>query len=642
MMIDREQLTAWRAAAPGFLKRQAKHLQQARYGWDHRRQVSFVFGCQRSGTKMVMWVLDKSPATRIYHENHAAAFRDFQLRPDPVVRALVHTSPAPAQIFKPICDSQRADEILDHHPHSRGLWIYRDPGDVANSAVHKWGDHQLEVVAAAARGEAGDWGWRTADLPESVQADLRRVYRDDLTPHEGALLFWYMRNAFFFALGLDRDPRMRLVCYEHLVQQPEAAFRPLFTHTGVPFERRFVEAVRDSSIGRRPAPPARPEIAALIEGLKQRLEAWRPPAGLPSPILILIDTLGVGGAERYAVTIANWMARRGVAVTLAAESGEQTAGLDEAVRFEPLPLRHLRAGIPAAALSIRRLLRERQPVAIVTNSLAVTWIARLARAGRRIPIVNVAHGWPAHRYALVGPLMRAADVVVAVSPDVRARLVAGGLPPERCEVIYNGVNCDPLGRRTGPARTAARAEMGADEDNTLVLVVGRLSDQKAHQHVVIVAEKLREVHPELRFAIVGDGEREEELAALIETHSVGDRLVLMGQRSDVPELLGSADIYLSTSDWEGMPLATIEAMASALPIVSTHTEGADQLLTDDCSLVVPVADPDAIAEAIGALAGDPARRLALGAAARKRALADFSHDRMTRQLTALIARIIAT
>ena len=99
-MIDLEQLRGWQKASPGFLRRQAKHLQQLRYGLSHRRQVSFVFGCQRSGTKMVMRVLDRSPATRIYHEHHRAAFSDFQLRPAPLIKTLVSASPAPAQIFK--------------------------------------------------------------------------------------------------------------------------------------------------------------------------------------------------------------------------------------------------------------------------------------------------------------------------------------------------------------------------------------------------------------------------------------------------------------------------------------------------------------------------------------------------------------
>lgn len=642
-MIDASQIQEWRAAAPGFLRRQAKHLRQARYGWDHRRQVSFVFGCQRSGTKMVMWVLEKSPAIRIYHENHASAFRDFQLRPDPIVRALIQASPAPVQVFKPICDSHRADEILDRHPRSRGLWIFRDAGDVANSAVQKWGDHQREVIAAVARGDLDTWGWRTARLPGDILADIRRVYRDDLTAAEGALLFWYMRNAFFFALGLDRDPRVKLVHYRQLVREPERAFRGLFAHVGAPFERRFVSEVRASSVGRRPMPDAHPDIVALCAGLQDRLEAWRPPeAGLPSPVMVLIDTLNTGGAERYAITISNWMARQGISVTLAAaEAGELLPDLDPAVRFVPLPLERVRAGLPQAARQIRGLLHTQRPVAIVANSLATTWVARVAQVGMGIPVVNVAHGWPAERYGVVGPLMRAASRVVAVSPDVKARLVGGGLPPERITVIHNGVDCTPLGPRTGAARDASRAEMGAGPGDTLAIVVGRLSAQKAHQHVVHIAAALRERHPNLRLAIVGEGECEADLRALIDQAGVGDRLKLMGLRADVPDLLGSADLYLSTSDWEGMPLAAIEAMASALPIVSTRTEGADQLLTPACSVVVPVSDADALAEAVSALVADPERRATLGAAARERALTHFSHDRMTRQLTDVITELSA-
>ncbi len=112
-MIDRDRIRGWRAAAPGFAARQRKTLGQVRYGWAHPKTTSFVFGCQRSGTKMMMRVLDRSPATRIYHENNALAFEDFQLRSDGILRALVLANPAPAQIFKPICDSQAADSILD-------------------------------------------------------------------------------------------------------------------------------------------------------------------------------------------------------------------------------------------------------------------------------------------------------------------------------------------------------------------------------------------------------------------------------------------------------------------------------------------------------------------------------------------------
>lgn len=118
-LVDR--ISAWREAAPRFLARQVKSPSQLRLGWDHPKRTSFVFGCQRSGTKMLMRILDNSPETRIYHENHASAFHDFQLRSNAVVRALAASSPAPAQVFKPICDSQRADELLADFPHARGL-----------------------------------------------------------------------------------------------------------------------------------------------------------------------------------------------------------------------------------------------------------------------------------------------------------------------------------------------------------------------------------------------------------------------------------------------------------------------------------------------------------------------------------------
>ena len=179
-MITLDQLRAWKAAAPNFLARQRKTASQARYGWDHPKRVTFVFGCQRSGTKMVMRVLDRSPATRIYHENHATAFHDFQLRSDTVVRSLVAINPAPAQVFKPICDSQEADHLLERFPEAHGLWVYRHPDDVANSAFQKWGAHQVELVNAAVSGDVASWGWRLARLPESVLAELRRVHRPDL------------------------------------------------------------------------------------------------------------------------------------------------------------------------------------------------------------------------------------------------------------------------------------------------------------------------------------------------------------------------------------------------------------------------------------------------------------------------------
>ncbi|GDX83645.1 hypothetical protein LBMAG42_54560 [Deltaproteobacteria bacterium] len=653
-MINLAQLRAWRASAPNFIERQRKILRQTRYGWSHPKQVSFVFGCQRSGTKMLMRILDRSPATRIYHENHATAFTDFELRPDPVLRALVQLNPAPSQIFKPICDSQNADLLLARFPNAHGVWIYRHYDDVANSAWQKWGEHQRELVDAVVRGDLTTWGWRTARLPESVIADLKRVHRTDLTPQEGALLFWYMRNAFFFALGVHENPRMLLKNYEELVQSPEAAFQEVFDHVGAPFDPTFLERVRDSSVGRKEAPNASAEIRALCADLMARLDAWRrlaPAAAaaagvgagveVPGSVLMLINTLGVGGAERYAVTVSNWLAEHGSKVTIAAsEGGGLVAALRPDVEYVPAPFRRVRHDLPVAARQVRGMLAARHPDVIVCHSLAMTWIARAAQVRRHVPIVNIAHGWPDDRYAVVGKLMRVADVVVAVSPEVKAKLVAGGLAPERCEVIFNGVDCTGLGRREGEVRTAVRASLGAGPEDVLVVTLGRLTPQKAHHHVVTAAERLRTSHPNVRFAIVGEGARFEELQGLVQAAGLADRVALPGLRTDVPDLLGAADVYLSCSDWEGMPLSTIEAMASELPTVATKTEGSGQLLSESCGIVVPVGDAGAMAGAVAKLADNPALRATMGAAARERALASFGHERMAAELAAVLMRVV--
>jgi glycosyltransferase involved in cell wall biosynthesis len=151
--------------------------------------------------------------------------------------------------------------------------------------------------------------------------------------------------------------------------------------------------------------------------------------------------------------------------------------------------------------------------------------------------------------------------------------------------------------------------------------------------VVGVAERLKERN--VSFAIVGEGQRAGELEALIREKGLEDRVRLLGLRGDVPELLGSADIYLSTSDWEGMSLTIIEAMGSGLAVVATETEGSKQLLGEDCGVLVPVGDVEAMSRAVVEVLK---RREELGRRAERRARAEFGHERMMRELVGVLKR----
>lgn len=233
-----------------------------------------MVGCQRSGTDMVMDVFERSRFARAYNEDvYSAAFLDYRLRPREVIDALVRRSTAPTVAFKPVCDSHRTDEILDAHAGAKAVWMLRRHGDVANSAVRNFGDHQRDIQRRIAAGETDALGWRAERLPADVRETIRSLYSDRMTPEEGAALFWWTRNRFLFDLGLDRDPRVLLVRYEDLVRAPAAGFGRLFAFAGCPLEPDVTRGVFDTSVGKRPEPALDARIRGLCLEMEERLEA---------------------------------------------------------------------------------------------------------------------------------------------------------------------------------------------------------------------------------------------------------------------------------------------------------------------------------------------------------------------------------
>jgi hypothetical protein len=233
----------------------------------------FVLGCQRSGTDMLMRVLDATPESWSYDEDSPAAFDHFQLRPFEVIDRLVARGRAQIVAFKSICDAHRADELLARYPRSRVVWIYRRYQDVANSAVVKWQGHQRDVMHWIHQRDFERLGWRGERLPEDFVALVDSLEPDALTAHEGAALFWLLRNRFYFELGLDRRPDVLLVRYEDLVQDPRPHAERVFRFLDLEFDPTYVAGLRSSSVGRRPFPEIREPIARRCEEMTERLDA---------------------------------------------------------------------------------------------------------------------------------------------------------------------------------------------------------------------------------------------------------------------------------------------------------------------------------------------------------------------------------
>lgn len=215
---------------------------------------------------------------------------------------------------------------------------------------------------------------------------------------------------------------------------------------------------------------------------------------------------------------------------------------------------------------------------------------------------------------------RAATKVVANSPAARQVLTAEGVAPGSIAVIPNGV--DPswfdLPDHRRPIRT--------------VITVANLRPEKSHDTLLEAAAALSPAHPDLRFQIVGDGPRRQQLearAAALGLGGLGGIVQFLGHRDDVPALLAAADLFVLPSRSEAFPNGATEAMAAGLPVVACAVGGLVDLIDPGVTgLLVPPGDAAALAAAIARLAGNPAEAESLGRAARLAVRQRYSFDRM--------------
>jgi glycosyltransferase involved in cell wall biosynthesis len=289
----------------------------------------------------------------------------------------------------------------------------------------------------------------------------------------------------------------------------------------------------------------------------------------------------------------------------------------------PTKSRTARGFDPRLALRLRKALARLSPVAVVAHGGDAMKYAVAGVVGTRRPLVycvigtfagrpTLLHVWPWRR------IMARADLVIAVGNEVRDECTG------RFRVSSGRTVLIPNGR--DPLLFRPRSEPSGAAVDTLIFV-GALTAQKQPDRFIEVVRRLRGEGRTLRAVMAGDGPLAERLASI----AAADGIELLGARSDVPELLRDADIFLFTSlpTGEGMPGVLIEAGLSGIPTVSTRVPGASYVLDDGSTGMIVEDSADAMAEAVGELLDDPDRRGAMGRAARIRCESEFSLDLMT-------------
>jgi hypothetical protein len=228
----------------------------------------FILGSGRSGTRVPLVALERSPETITYSEGHSRLFRGALLKEDSVVHDVLRTTPFRTVVLKPICESHRAVEFLTTFPNARVVWIFRDYRDAVNSAAKKW-TSALRHVHSLARGDLESAGWRAGGLTEAKLALVRELCTPDLSLVAAHGIMWDLRNSLFFDLKLHERSDALLVRYEDLVKEPQTYFPELFAFAGSAFDPQFVAGIYDRSVGRDRAP----EMPARIEQLCAEMHA---------------------------------------------------------------------------------------------------------------------------------------------------------------------------------------------------------------------------------------------------------------------------------------------------------------------------------------------------------------------------------
>jgi glycosyltransferase involved in cell wall biosynthesis len=351
-------------------------------------------------------------------------------------------------------------------------------------------------------------------------------------------------------------------------------------------------------------------------------DASAEPTGTPGlqPVRVtwVIKGLGPGGAERLLVEAARAMS--GVAATTVfALRGKAHLRPDleaAAVEVHGLDVPSLRD--PRWVWRLLRAVRLSSPDVVHVHSPALAPIVRVAARARlfgwlRPHVVTTEHNaWPTYR-----PLTRLAnrvtagldDVTVAVSAEVQRSI------PNRhrhqVRVVRHGIDLGRI-RAEMTRRCELRAELGIDPAETVVVTVANLRVQKNYPNLLAAAARTVRDDPSVRFLAVGQGPEAAAVAARHEELGLGQRFVLLGYRPDAVAVMAAADVFVLASDYEGLPVALMEALALGLPVVATAVGGVAETVTAEAGLLVPPGDSEALAAALQVVTRDPERRAELG------------------------------
>jgi glycosyltransferase involved in cell wall biosynthesis len=280
-----------------------------------------------------------------------------------------------------------------------------------------------------------------------------------------------------------------------------------------------------------------------------------------------------------------------------------------------------------ALSQLRAGLEAFDPDIVSAHSSKAGILARLAARSLGLPALFTAHGWaftegvPAlqrfgARWIERGASALAQRIILVSDYDRRIAVSSSVGGSEKLHVIHNGMPDVPQEEQAHPEQSPPR-----------MVMIGRFAEQKDHETLFRALVRLRD--SDWSLDLVGDGPRRQAACELVAELGLEDRVSFLGLRTDVSRILATAQVYVLSSRWEGLPRSIIEAMRAGLPVVASDVGGVAELVEDGSTgSLVPRGDVEALAGRLGELLDSAELRLLLGKQGRIRYEAEFTFERM--------------
>lgn len=359
-------------------------------------------------------------------------------------------------------------------------------------------------------------------------------------------------------------------------------------------------------------------------------------------ILHVISKLDVGGAENLVLSYVKNIDHSTFTATLCciSHAGKMAPEFEKlGVQIISLGLMKKKGWDSDIIRSLEEVIKNNSIDIVHTHLYHANIYGSLAASRCRIPsfmsIQNTYSHHKLHRRILNWYVSKRVKKVIVGSDDIKNDVVKyDWIRENKIEVINNCIDLDKASANV--SRAQVRDELSLPYDAVVLGTIGRLEEQKGHSFLIRALSRMSDSSNNFYLILIGEGKKKQELQALVDELSLQEKVLFLGTRSDIGNLLAAMDIFIMPSLWEGLSLAMLTAMAAEIPVIATDVGGVRKVLgEDEYGLVIAPGEPDSIVTAIESVLNDKASSQQRVADAKRLVYEKYSDHAMVKKIEKL-------